>query len=354
MQVALVSNERFFPGLWATAISMLICIENAESISLTVIDFGIRDESWQRLEEAVYMHPHPPKIKRVPFPETLMRGLTGVSHERRPAYARLYLPELLETGPVLYLDSALLLFRDIRELGQINLSRFAGAAVLNEDGAYLGFDLDEQICKELGRQPDSHYFNTGVMLMNLDYWRSNNLTVACEEFLSKYNANYLDQTAINAVMSNELVVLEPDWNRLINRFPNSMLDNPGQTILHYCCEKPWLYGQETPAAQLFEKFCSDTGLTLPANREKDLAPRGYSWLDLPRAKVYQLLSFAFRLIGNQDRSKALLNVSAYWCEQFQTRHSRRKTDDRTVKSLFAKNYCPYWLSNRAASAGDNS
>jgi lipopolysaccharide biosynthesis glycosyltransferase len=341
--IALVANERFFTGLWATVISLLAQLESGCATTLNVVDFGIDDESWNRLVNAVEMHPHPPEIRRIPFPDSLMSQALSVPTESKPAFARLYFPELFDFNELIYLDSDLLVFRNLNELKDVDLSGYAGAAVLNEDGAVLNFDLDTATCSRIGRDPNSPYFNTGVLVMNLKYWRENNLTRRCEDFLRSNPAPFNDQTAINAVLNDKLIILENAWNRLVGRFPVSELHQPDRVVLHYCCEKPWLENQKTPSAALFEKFCRDTGLKWPRDHVNGIDPEKYSMSSLRRTLLYRLLSLGHRLFGNLEKAKSYLETCNFWDRQFKSRHVRKDADEKALRLVCMQNFRPSWL-----------
>ena len=80
---------------------------------------------------------------------------------------------------MLYLDSDLLVFRNVLELEDVDLSGHACAAVINEDAGTLDFDLSEKEYTSLQLDPKSKYFNAGLLYMNLEYWRANDYTNKC-------------------------------------------------------------------------------------------------------------------------------------------------------------------------------
>lgn len=58
------------------------------------------------------------------------------------------------------------------------------------------------------------YFNSGVLVVNFEYWRKNNV----EERLSNYakanaeNIKIGDQEILNKVLNNEVKIIEDVWN----------------------------------------------------------------------------------------------------------------------------------------------
>ena len=101
MDIALVSDENYFPGLWVTILSLLAKSEDASSINLYVVDSGITDESWLRLSEAVEQHPKPPELIRTIFSRDKLDDYQFPGTRGPLPYARLFLPELLQSDRVL-------------------------------------------------------------------------------------------------------------------------------------------------------------------------------------------------------------------------------------------------------------
>jgi lipopolysaccharide biosynthesis glycosyltransferase len=170
---------------------------------------------------------------------------------------RLQLPAVLKgVGRVIYLDSDLIVLKDIASLYDTDLSDFPVAAGLDfwltcapssappgwAAGEWLGF-LHEVV----GLADHRTYFNAGVMVMDLDRFRSANLMRAAEQFLERknYKTVYVDQDALNHVINGAFVRLDPRWNVLGSRSSTELGDaaaliNSDPWIIHYAGpHKPW-------------------------------------------------------------------------------------------------------------------
>ena len=87
---------------------------------------------------------------------------------------------------------------------------------------------------------DSAYFNSGVMIIDLDYWRKNDL--GNELINLAYNfTNWTgasDQDILNVVFRNLWAPLNVNFNYLLNIYKN--LDVPDPIIVHFAGKtKPW-------------------------------------------------------------------------------------------------------------------
>jgi lipopolysaccharide biosynthesis glycosyltransferase len=148
-------------------------------------------------------------------------------HAKLANYYRLFLPTLLSTSihKVLYLDSDLVVLKCLDELWNIDLSNQAAAVVAKRN---------EERSQSLGLQ-DEDYFNSGVMMMNLDYFREHNLLQKCESFMMKFPEliRFWDQDVLNVVLSKRLAYLPEKFNQ-------AQVVKHDTVIVHFLGSlKPW-------------------------------------------------------------------------------------------------------------------
>lgn len=123
-------------------------------------------------------------------------------------YLRLFIPQVIPNNieKVLYLDVDLIVLGNITELFSIGTSNYAAYAV--EDAP------NDSLIPEYAKL--SHYFNAGVLLLNLKALREQNFTERALNFIFQ-NSNLLkfhDQDVINAVLMNQIFPLSLEWNLL--------------------------------------------------------------------------------------------------------------------------------------------
>jgi lipopolysaccharide biosynthesis glycosyltransferase len=86
------------------------------------------------------------------------------------------------------------------------------------------------------------YFNTGVMLINVELWRQENILVKTIEFI-KHNPNlilYPDQDGLNKVIDGNLKVLDDRWNSVIAMDSEIPVLLQNAAIIHFTGSlKPW-------------------------------------------------------------------------------------------------------------------
>jgi lipopolysaccharide biosynthesis glycosyltransferase len=181
-------------------------------------------------------------------------------------YARFDLPDLLpDVGRILYLDSDMLVRRDLRDLFDTPLGDKPLAAGLDYPliaHSLRGepividaetYDVARYVMDFVEVADVTRYFNAGVLLMDLNEFRSRNLVGRAREALATKLSRSIfnDQDALNHVIGNQFVALDPRWNAShelmmpqINgvvpreiRDAIALYDDPW--IIHYAGLKPW-------------------------------------------------------------------------------------------------------------------
>ena len=155
-------------------------------------------------------------------------------HVTLPTYFRFKLPELLpKLDKVLYLDCDVIVRTSLKELFAVSLKDKAVAMV-----------EDVESKRESERLAIKKYFNAGVMLINLDYWRKNNVSTLLFEYAKNNKKKILwqDQDVINAVLEGKIKSISLKWNYqyfLYNKINEQ--DLVECSILHLAGRfKPWL------------------------------------------------------------------------------------------------------------------
>lgn len=163
------------------------------------------------------------------------------------AWYRLLIPDLLpNVHTCLYLDADIIVSGSISELFDMvedNVSLYAVRDI--ED--YFGNVFDR-----LGYPVEKGYICSGVLLMNLDYWRAHNLKSQIIDYTLK-NSDiilYPDQDAINVVcqdtkrflpfkygVSNAFMRFEPFVKNNVEQIEDMVCDS---RIIHYAGLAPWI------------------------------------------------------------------------------------------------------------------
>lgn len=175
-----------------------------------------------------------------------------------PAYYRFSIPWITKKKKAIYLDSDLLIRKDIKNLFDIDLEEYCYAAVV--DGSanenHILPNLEGNIIIEKG-----NYYNSGVLLLNCDKIRKEMPATFANLLLKQEKEriyDYLDQDILNIACHNKIKKLSPEYNFVLNSCYGGMLgvyDKTGKiytdkeedfisaqedaTIVHFTRPKPW-------------------------------------------------------------------------------------------------------------------
>ncbi|MGK7893397.1 MAG: glycosyltransferase family 8 protein, partial [Xenococcus sp. (in: cyanobacteria)] len=129
--------------------------------------------------------------------------------------------------------------------------------------------------KELGLKENDKYFNSGVLVINLDKWRSDNLSEEVIKFIqiNRESIRWADQDGLNAILVNKWGELDQRWNQtsMIHKYScwqespfteevyNNTLNEP--YIIHFSSQiKPWHFKvtYKCPNEDLFFEYLDRT------------------------------------------------------------------------------------------------
>ena len=129
-------------------------------------------------------------------------------------YYRLFLTELLpkSINTVLYIDGDSIVRHSLQPLFQIDLSKYAVCSVFDM------YDGEIEFFNRLRYAPEKGYFNAGVLLINLDYWRKNNVVKEFVDYLNTYPERIMleDQDVLNVVFQDKKLAIPIKYNFQIN------------------------------------------------------------------------------------------------------------------------------------------
>jgi len=224
MNIVVASDDNFVQHCGTMLVSLF---ENNKKNKITVylLSEGISDENNEILKEIVssrggdynYILVDSELLVDLPMPD-----FSELSHISIATYYRLLIPILLpiSVSKVIYLDCDIIVRKSIQELWGINIDDYAIGAV---------YQMTEPMQVDTSRLSiplSSGYFNAGVLLINVDYWREHNISFELMDFVKSHVdiIRYHDQDALNAVLYNKCLMLPCKWNMLTMFFRKNVLE----------------------------------------------------------------------------------------------------------------------------------
>jgi len=183
------------------------------------------------------------ELRDLPLPLDRFRHFKSL-HGNWMAYARLALPEgLPDVERVIYLDADLIVRADLAELFVHDLEDNILGAVPRKT---LRHSMEQDVWRRLSLDLDAPYFNSGVLVMDLEKMRQEFIVAQFDEYFRKVSDCFTlhDQTALNAACFGRWSVLSYEWN--VPAWPGDGLSAINHSkILHYVgSPKPWdLFGR---------------------------------------------------------------------------------------------------------------
>jgi lipopolysaccharide biosynthesis glycosyltransferase len=336
--IALASDERYFPGLYCAVASALSYIEAARDVDLKVLDGGISQTSKNTLSILANRIGKPARLEFVTVDSSVFGKATLGPGRSHMAYCRILLSHLLDVPRLIYLDCDLLVFRNLSALFDLQLSHGKLVAAVPDSETLSLADDSRPLAKRMNLPTAGSYFNSGVMLMNLDQLRKQHFFERAVEFLSTWGADYRfhDQSAINFLLHGHIEELPEYWNRPSWRF-DAQQNNDLDCVLHYTASAPWLGGTRGPGQVLFERFAAEAGL--PSNwRSSDFkrSDRRNLWrnaLAPLRALAFPIAALLYRIAGRNEKSAAYNKVARYWLEYIRKTPTRRQLHRRRSEEI---------------------
>lgn len=186
-------------------------------------------------------------VSRLPLPSG-----KNIEHISLAAYYRLFIPELLPDNidKVIYLDCDIVVCGSIYELWSIDIKGKAMAACDPRD---CQFAINIRAYERLLLPKNYAYFNSGVLIINLAFWRKEEVQKQFLCFITKnyHNIIYHDQDVLNAVLYDRTVYFSEQYNMQRTATENDgVFENP--VIVHFSSvPKPWNWYCNHPLKHLY-------------------------------------------------------------------------------------------------------
>ena len=248
MNIVFATDRGYLQHLTVALTSLL---ENNSGMNIYVINTDISADDWKKLEK-IFVGKDSILIDSK-IDDSQIESLITRSYFTKATYYRLFIPGIVKEDRALYLDVDIVVNQRIDDLYNTEISNTFIAAV---------DDMDIKNFHDLGMEHSAKYFNSGVMLINLEYWRTYNVKEKVIEFLDRKQEvlKCHDQDGLNSVINGNWLELHPKYNLHTMLFEyasvlpiKEAIDNP--VIIHYTgSSKPWHLGDHHPYKHLYWKY----------------------------------------------------------------------------------------------------
>lgn len=243
INVALCTDDNYASHC-AICVASILENNKASDCCVYVITDGLNEENNSRFQKLSNVYAKPIRIIKVD--DSRFEKLQVTNHLGRSMYYRFLLPDIVEGDKVLYLDCDIIVRHSLVDLFKINLDGIACGVVEDQNGDDLRLHNPIMMF--------SRYFNSGVLLINLDYWRQHAVAQQIIDWIKGHKAPLMcpDQDALNAVLEHQVAFLDYRFNfqqglykdKIVwlraDKWPSVFEARKDPVIVHFTAgEKPW-------------------------------------------------------------------------------------------------------------------
>lgn len=258
--IVAAADNRYALPLAVLLRSIQIHCSDPESLRFCVLDMGLSEANRQRVARAVdlvattrlqWLSIEPQRFADLPLREHLTPAI----------YARLLIPDLLpKSTKALYFDADIIVVDDVVKLWNALSPEDLLCAVQDPGAPLVSSELGLANYRELGLSPQTKYFNSGVLAINLERFRTEGLGRQALDYVRRHREtiHFPDQDALNAVVAGRWRPLPRRWNFML--LPDARQEWPGLddiSVLHFVWTKPWFYDCTHPARPVFQSLLDD-------------------------------------------------------------------------------------------------
>lgn len=270
------ADNNYAMPLAVTVRSALANLGNNQKIALFILDGGITESNKNKIIKSLQSEKI--EISWIQPDNTLFANLVLTRHLTPSCYYRLLITEFLplEFQKAIYLDTDMVVTGDLGEIWNIDIGDDYALAVQDDVEMYISMSDGLINYQQVGLSGDAKYFNSGLIVINLQKWRTDNIGAKVIEYI-RQNQEYVrnDQDGLNAVLTGKWRELHPKWNQMPriydysswknSPFPEDVyqdaLEEP--CIIHFTnTPKPWYAGVKKecthPKKDLFFQYLDVT------------------------------------------------------------------------------------------------
>lgn len=264
LRIIYASDDNYAP---LTAISAVSLLKHNPGAEIILLGYQLKDKSIATVETRVRKHGGVFRYLDASPAVGKLVEIGATSYISYAVYCRIFIPELMaeDHGKVLYLDCDTLVAGPLDELFDTNLQ--GQPLALAPDAVHPAYK------RVISLPPDKPYFNTGVVLIDLDSWRGHHCTERLlEELAHPHGRNPLgDQDIIVRTLNDEIKNLPRRWNFLSQYF--FLHTNESPAIYHFSGNtlgRPWFSSSKHPMRATYKAIAMEAELPQVAEQTRPM------------------------------------------------------------------------------------
>ena len=272
VRVVLASDDGYAMALSVTGRSIIANLDPDRDLELYVLDMGIGEENRAKVLRS--LDAPRVRVRLIEVDGATVAGLPTMEWFTTATYARLLIPDLLpaHVERAIYIDCDTVVRRSVADLFDLEMDGCLSLATHDQGAPFVSCPWGLAYWFESGRAASDVNFNAGVMLMDLEGWRREEVGRRALEYVrsDRYWRN-VDQEAINATAGTRFGLFDPRWNHqgeilqehcaVILPYERDVVEQvlSDPWIIHYTLGvKPWAHGAEHPWTAEWFKYVDQT------------------------------------------------------------------------------------------------
>lgn len=269
--IAMAADARYAQHATVAMVSIAAQAAHPEHIRFYFLADHVADDVLARMRAS--LEPQGIRMQVIPYSSDAKDKLYVSGQLSATAYTRLSLAELLPENVerVLYLDCDIIVMADIMQLWQCDLQGHALGA-MKDFGIMASRKSWQQKKQLMALQDGVAYFNSGVLLLDLQTWRQRQYGQQLQRIVEEHQFPHHDQDALNLLFGGQWQELPLRWNIIPpvynmflkvlcrGRFRREAIQALQQpALIHYAGGyKPWEYALHQGFNDLYYKYLAQT------------------------------------------------------------------------------------------------
>jgi len=244
MNVIYSSSDLYSELAAISIVSLLVNNSDVDDINIYIIDKGISEEHKRILREMVESYGRNLfYLENIDIEKIASRKIS-VGRWHISTFSRLFMLQVLPKNihKVIYIDCDMIIRYSLKSLWKMDME---GTWVMSADDC-----RGKKYRENIGIPLDSIYTNNGLMVIDLDAWRANDVETKFIKFIKKYDGDitYVDQGVVNGVFQplKKVKLLPIAYNA------QTACYDLGYEGLNACRKPVWAYSKDQ-----FEKDIED-------------------------------------------------------------------------------------------------
>lgn len=293
MNVVYASNDNYVRHLAASMCSLLERNKACDSITIYILSIGLSPDNVEKLRRLAGRYGRSLKTAEMGDLRDRLEGASDTGGYDISIMARLFMGEILppEMERVLYLDCDTIVAQSLEKLWDTDLEGCVMGAVMEPT-------IYEAVKESIGLGETEAYYNSGVLLVDLNLWRQDKIQKQLLDFWREKEGKLFasDQDVLNGVLRRRVKMLPPRYNFFTNyryfsygyltqRCPSYkevteemfVLAKRHPAVIHYMGdERPWFRGNFNHYRRAYEVYAKKTPWAgIPKERGKELYMLAY-------------------------------------------------------------------------------